>query len=161
VTYNKILTYLSLDLIILLIFNKYEAKKKEVHDGRVEAETSFPILAKWVQDAIQEQRHMGMAMEDPNVDALNCPPSTKALRYQRMKAYGNHFRVNDCNTKGMVSFNCGVASMFGQWQAHNIGDEHALIQYFGVKKDILRLDYGPISTPIIPRNVHGFQMGVM
>jgi hypothetical protein len=65
-----------------------------------------------------------------------------------MKAYGNHFQVNDCNMKGMVSFDCGVASMFGQRQAH-IGDEHASIQYVGVLKDILRLDYGPISTPII------------
>jgi hypothetical protein len=34
---------------------------------------------------------MGMAMEDLDVDALSFPPSTKALRYQRMKAYGNHF----------------------------------------------------------------------
>jgi hypothetical protein len=30
-------------------------------------------------------------MDDPNVGALNYPPSSKALRYQRMKAYGNHF----------------------------------------------------------------------
>jgi hypothetical protein len=49
---------------------------------------------------------------------------------------------------GMVSFDCKVASMFGQRQAHN-GDEHASIQYIGVFKDILRLDYGPISSPII------------
>jgi hypothetical protein len=34
-----------------------------------------------------------------------------------MKAYGNHFWVSDCNTEGMVSFDCGVASMFGQRQA--------------------------------------------
>ncbi len=89
-----------------------------------------------------------MAMEDPNVEALSCPPSTKALRYQRMKAYGNHLRINDCNTKGMFNFDCKVVSMFGQQQTH-IGDEHASIQYVGVFKDILRLDYGPISTLII------------
>jgi hypothetical protein len=46
----------------------------------------------------------------------------------------------------MVSYNCGVASIFGQQQAHNNGNEHALIQYVGV---LLRLDYGPISIPII------------
>jgi len=49
---------------------------------------------------------------------------------------------------GMVNFDYGVASIFGQWQAH-MGDEHASIRYVGVFKDILRLDYGPISTPII------------
>jgi hypothetical protein len=31
----------------------------------------------------------------------------------------------------------------------NMGDEHALIQYVNVLKDIIRLDYGPISTLII------------
>ncbi len=45
------------------------------------AEISFPTFVEWVRDAVREQRHMGMAMED----ALSCPPSTKALRYQRMK----------------------------------------------------------------------------
>jgi hypothetical protein len=35
-------------------------------------------------------------MEDQDVDPLSCPPSTKASRYQRMKAYNNHFRVSDC-----------------------------------------------------------------
>ncbi len=38
--------------------------------------------------------------------------------------------------------------MFGQRQSH-ISDEHASIEYVGVFKDILKLDYGPISTPII------------
>ncbi len=50
---NKISTYLSLDLILWLIFSKYEAKKKEMHDGKVEAKTSFPTFAEWEQDAIQ------------------------------------------------------------------------------------------------------------
>jgi hypothetical protein len=81
---------------------------------------------------------MGMAMED----TLSCPPSTKALRYQRMKAYGNHFRTSDCNTKGMVNFDCGVASMFGQWQTH-IGDEHASIQYVGVFKFHIKIGLWP------------------
>jgi len=41
-----------------------------------------------------------------------------------------------------IAFGPEVALVFGQWQAH-IGDEHASIQYVGVLKDILRLDYGP------------------
>jgi hypothetical protein len=54
-----------------------------------------------------EHWDLGIAMEDPNVDALSLPPSIKALRYQRLKAYGNHFWVNDCNTKGMFSLIVG------------------------------------------------------
>ncbi len=49
----------------------------------------------------------------------------------------------------MVSFDYEVASMFGQQQVNNIGDEHASIQYVGVLKEILILYYGPISIPII------------
>ncbi len=114
----------------------------------MEAETSFPTLVEWVGNAIREHQHLGMALEDPNIDALSCTPTRKTWRYQRLKAYGNHFQVSDCNTEGMVSFDCGVASIFDQWQAH-MGDEHASIHYVGVLKDILRLDYGPISTPNI------------
>jgi hypothetical protein len=53
-------------------------------------------------------------MEDMDVDVLSCLPKTTTLRYQRMKAYGNHLQVSDCNMEGMVSFDCGVASCFGQ-----------------------------------------------
>jgi hypothetical protein len=95
-----------------------------------------------------------MPMEDPNVGALSCPPSTKALRYQRVKAYDNHLWVNDCNMEGMVNFGCKVISIFGQWQTHDIGDEHASIQHVGVLNEILILNYGPISTPFIHMLMH-------
>jgi hypothetical protein len=65
-----------------------------------------------------------------------------------MKTYGNHFRVSGCNMEGMVSFDCGVASIFGQQQAH-MGDGDATIEYVGVIKNIFKLDNGPISTLII------------
>jgi hypothetical protein len=118
-----------------LVFSKYE-EEKEAREGKVEAETSFPTLVEWVWNVVQEHQHLGMALEDPEIDVLSCPPTRKTLRYQRLKAYGNHFQVSDCNTKGMVSFDCGVASIFGQWQAL-MGDEHASIHYVGVLKDIL------------------------
>ncbi len=103
-----------------MVFNKYEVEKKEAYDGGVEVETSFPILAKWVWDDVWEQQHMGMAMEDPYVDTLSCPPSTKALRYQRMKAYGNHFQLNDCNTKGMLV-------LIARWRQCLANDKHTLV----------------------------------
>jgi hypothetical protein len=55
-----------------------------------------------------------MALEDLDIDALSCLPTRKMFKYQRLKAYGNHFQVNDYNTKGMVSFDYAVASIFGQ-----------------------------------------------
>jgi hypothetical protein len=53
----------------------------------VELKIDFPTLTQWVQDAMQGHWHFRIAMEDLDVDALNLPPSTKVLRYQRLKAY--------------------------------------------------------------------------
>jgi hypothetical protein len=50
--------------------------------------------------------------------------------------------------KGMVNFDYGVASIFGQWLAH-MGDEHASVKYVDVLNDIIKLGYGLISTLII------------
>jgi hypothetical protein len=50
--------------------------------------------------------------------------------------------------KGMVNFDYGVASIFGQRQTH-IGDGDATVEYVDVIKNIFKLDHGPISTPII------------
>ncbi len=115
---------------------------------RVEREVSFPNFVEWVWSVVKEHRHHGMPMEDLDVDVLSCLPKTTTLRYQRMKAYGNHLQVSDCNMEGMVSFDCGVASSFGQWQTH-MGDVDAMVEYVGLIKYIFKLDYGPISTPII------------
>ncbi len=56
--------------------------------------------------------------------------------------------MNDYNMEGMVSFDYGVASIFGQQETH-MGDGDAMVEYVDVIKDIFKLDYGPISTPII------------
>jgi len=114
-----------------LVFSKYEVEKKEVDERRVEGEASFLNLAEWVRGATREYQHNGMPMEDLGVEALSCLPKTNALRYQRMKAYGNHFRVNDCNMESMVSFDCGMASIFCQQQPH-MGDNDAKVEYVGV-----------------------------
>jgi hypothetical protein len=101
----------------------------------VEGKASFPNLAEWVWGVVREHRHNGMPMEELDVEALSCPPKTTTLRYQWMKAYGNHFWANDYNTEGMVNFDCGVASIFGQRQAH-MGDGDAMVEYVNVIKDI-------------------------
>jgi hypothetical protein len=41
-------------MIMWLIFNKYEAKKEEVDERKVEGKVSFPNFAKWVRGAVRE-----------------------------------------------------------------------------------------------------------
>ena len=73
-------------------------------------------------------------------------PSQKATRYTRMKAFGNHFRVDDGASNHLQTYDSGVASVF-QVPAADSGD--ASVNYVGVVKDILQLDYGPLQTPVI------------
>jgi hypothetical protein len=71
-----------------------------------------------------------------------------------MKAYGNHFQVSDYNTEGMVSFDYGVASLFGQRKTY-MGDGDAMVEYVGVIKDIqIRL-----WTHLNSHHSHGVCMG--
>jgi len=44
--------------------------------------------------------------------------------------------------KGMVNFDYGVASIFGQWLAH-MGDEHASVKYVDVLNDIIKIGVWP------------------
>jgi hypothetical protein len=50
-----------------------------------------------------------------------------------MKAYGNHFRVDDPENKFLQTYDSGIASMFEQ----QIVDAREMsIQYVGILKDI-------------------------
>ncbi len=52
-------------------------------------------------------------------------------------------------TLGCVTYDSGLASFFSQ---NNVDDNHhpsRQVQYVGVLKDILQLDYGTMSTPIV------------
>jgi hypothetical protein len=78
---------------------------------------------------------------------LSIPPSTKTCSYKIIKAYGSHFRVDDQTIVGCVTYDNGVASFFNH---NNVDDNHhpsRQLQYVGVLKDILQLDYGTMSTP--------------
>ena len=63
-----------------------------------------------------------------------------------MKSFGNHWRVDDENAGRFQTYNSGVASVF------EVPVQDAMdvsVNYVGVLKDILKLDYGPLHTPII------------
>jgi hypothetical protein len=63
-----------------------------------------------------------------------------------MKAYGNHFRVDDPTTDRLQTYDSSVASVF------HVPTEDARevsINYVGILKDIFKVDYGPLHTPVI------------
>jgi hypothetical protein len=63
-----------------------------------------------------------------------------------MKAYGNHFKVDDSRNCSLQTFDSGVASMFDM---PTIDASEVFANYVGIFKDILKLDYGPVHTPMI------------
>jgi hypothetical protein len=62
-----------------------------------------------------------------------------------MKAYGNHFKVDDPTTAQLQTYDSGAASIF------HVPTEDARevsINYVGILKDIMKLDYGPLHTHV-------------
>jgi hypothetical protein len=77
---------------------------------------------------------------------LYTKPSQKAMRYTKMKAFRNHFRAEDEATSRMQTYDNGIASIFA------VPTEDARdmsVNYVGVLKDILELDYGPMRQLVI------------
>ncbi len=67
-----------------------------------------------------------------------------------MRAYGNHYRVNEGGAKTtMATYDFGVVSIFEQPQATHESTTLGSIQYVGVLKDIILLDYGHVSQLVV------------
>ncbi len=101
----------------------------------------------WVKVVIHEQQ-LDLGNPDGLDVVLLCnKPYQVAMQYTKMKTYGNHFRVEDPKSRLLQTFDSGIASMFKQ----KIVDarDQMFIQYVGVLKDILKLDYGHVQSPII------------
>jgi hypothetical protein len=63
-----------------------------------------------------------------------------------MKAYVNHFRVEDQQSATLQTYDDGVASVFHMSSTES---ESTTLNHVGVLMDILKLNYGPLRTPII------------
>ncbi len=117
-------------------------------------------MSNWIQNAIRTHIANGSTIEDKDVMHLSMKPKPIALRYTKMKAYGNHYRVNEGGAKTtMATYDSRVTSIFQQPQTTHEGTTLGSIQYVGVLKDIILLDYGPISQPMVlfkcDGNTHG------
>ena len=73
-------------------------------------------------------------------------PMQRATRYRRMKASGNYFRVDNLATARLQTYDNGIAYVFHV--PTQIAQE-ILVNYIGVLKDFLELDYGLLYTPVI------------
>jgi hypothetical protein len=103
----------------------------------------------WITKAMWDHRHAHDAFDDLNIVALSIPPCTKAKRYTKIKIYGNDFRVDASSTTGHVTHDSGVVFIFSHGDDPNNVRPLGQLQYVGVLKDILELDYGIISTHVV------------
>jgi hypothetical protein len=103
-------------------------------------------LEEWVQEAVKQQPLNTASVDEMDLQLLSRKPSQRAVWYIRMKAYGNHFRVDDPTTDWLQTYDSSVASVF------HVPTEDARevsINYVGILKDIFKIDYGPLHTPVI------------
>jgi len=102
-------------------------------------------LAEWIQDTVIRSELDLRKPNDMDRLLLSKKPSQRALCYSQIMAFGNHFHVEDEMTTRLLSYNSGAASMF-QLSLESAVD--SLVNYVGVLKDILQLDYGALHTQI-------------
>ncbi|KAL3699528.1 hypothetical protein R1sor_017550 [Riccia sorocarpa] len=100
-------------------------------------------LETWIA---KEIRDCSEDITDSQVLNLVNPPSFQCISYTKMKAYGNHFRVEQPGSIGYKTYDCGVATLAIEDDGHH---RKGFIAYVGVVKEILELNYGFMETPIV------------
>jgi hypothetical protein len=115
-------------------------------EGVCESNPSTAPFQDWVRELPETENLDASNSEEFDKILLCQKPSQRAIRYCRMKAFGNHFRVEDEASTRMQTYDSGVASVF---EVPTIHATDVSVNYVGVVKDILKLDYGPLSRPIV------------
>jgi hypothetical protein len=107
-----------------------------------------PTFEQWVSSTLRMFAANAPNAVDVDSLLLCTKPSQKAMQYTKMKAFGNHFRVEDEATSRMQTYDSGIASVFAvpTEDARDVS-----VNYVGVLKDILilKVDYGPMRQPVI------------
>jgi hypothetical protein len=81
-----------------------------------------------------------------DVVLLCSKPFQVAMRSTKLKAYGDHFTMENPKSRLLQTFDNGIALVF----EHQIIDVKGMfIPYVGVLKNILKLNYGQVQTPIV------------
>ena len=66
--------------------------------------------------------------------------------YTKMKAFGNHFQVDDAASTELQTYDSNIASIF---EVPTANATKEFVNYIRVRKDILKLDYGPLHILVI------------
>ena len=72
----------------------------------------IPIFEIWIKDVVHKHHVDPNNADDMDLVLLCNRPSQLATRYMRMKAYGNHFRVEHQQSGTLQTYDSGVASVF-------------------------------------------------
>jgi hypothetical protein len=80
--------------------------------GSGEADPSIPTFEDWIKGAVGPHSIDVTNLDDMDVLLMCTKPSQKATRYTHMKAFGNHFCVEDDTTTRLQTYDSGVASVF-------------------------------------------------
>jgi hypothetical protein len=102
-------------------------------------------LEEWIKEEVSRQPLNTSSTEEMDLRLLSRKPAQQATKYLRMKAYENHFRIDDPTTAQLQTYDSGVASVF---HVPTKDAREVSINYVGVLKHILKLDYGPLHTHV-------------
>ena len=105
--------------------------------------TLLPV-EEWMRRRIHS---LSLDLSDPNeadLLLLSNPPLLTCKRHSKMKAYGNHWRVEDEVTNSWTNYDCGVACFEATDDVVRSG-----VDYVGILQDILVPDYGDLNTQVI------------
>jgi len=74
----------------------------------------------WMKMVVSNNDNDAYSTKDRDM-LISKKPLEKALQYSRMKAFGNHFKVDDEANHQLETYDCGVAFVF-QVPALNLQD---------------------------------------
>ena len=111
----------------------------------------FSRFSHWLRERVQAMADEGQA---PHVSlvTLSKLPIPIVQRHNSMYAYGYHFRVDNEQGQSHISFDSGVACIATQTCRSSRADQHPIeadLQYVGVVKDIIEVDYGHIQYTVL------------
>jgi hypothetical protein len=77
-----------------------------------EVDPAIPEFEEWVGSVLKSYDTDARNTNDVDTLLLCTKPSQKALQYTKMKAFGNHFRVDDETSSRMQTYDSGIALAF-------------------------------------------------
>ena len=108
------------------------------------ANPDIPVFEKWIRDAVHRHPLDPNNADDMDLVLLCSRPSQLATRYTRMKAYGNHFRVEDPQSAVLQTYDSGVASVFHMSSTET---EPTTLNYVGVPQRYTQIGLWPTPYP--------------